>query len=530
MVAQSQASWLSQLRTQKYSLLPSNSSPPTPDLRGSSSSSNGGGAVNVSISFRKRLFIASIFALAFIGTTGYTLRSSVSSRIVAQPYRHGLDSNPDSGWSENPSSSSEEDELTTDDDGDDNDASSAGIEEMWGLSEGEGWAPPRDSGLADLGEVAEGRYRLNTEPGEEGSRAYFARLYDFAISLPMALHVPLLTSLYTHAPPRYPSTVPSPPFMPDWKKPSPAMISYKTIHQTDKTYNPDNELTQEWKAMNEADGWELNFMDDGAAQGWLENLFGGSQVEWAWNFMHRGVLKADFLRYILPLVLGGVYSDVDTRPIRPIEQWGQTNVEYLSLASTDGLNWRSKLSTHPAVIVAIDVDVHSYPHWENSWPRPLGICQWTLSSAPSHPIFLDAVRRVVNASHVVQDWENWRTDEIQRLDGEGRSQEAKELADQHRDHAMNVMEWTGPGLFTDSVLAYILARYNVTWHRLRGLDHPLRIGDVLILPITGFSPGGQPDFKAEGPDSPQANVLHNCKFSTASLACTVRGDHFESLM
>ncbi|WVF65365.1 hypothetical protein IAT40_000092 [Kwoniella sp. CBS 6097] len=514
MIAQSQASWLSQLRSQKYSLLPTASSPSSPDLRGSSSTSSGSG-VNVNVSYRKRLFIASIFALAFMGTTGYTLRSSVSSNNV-RPYADGENHNPttDSGWSESETPSSAEtdgDELTTNDD--DVIVAAAGIEDMWGLSEGEGWAPAEDSGLADLGEVAEGRYRLSTEPGEEGSRAYFARLYDFVITLPMALHVPLLTSLYAHAPPRYPSSVPSPPYLPEYKKPSPAMISYKTIHQTDKSYNPENELTQEWKKLNEADGWDLNFMDDNAAQGWLEGLFGGSQVEWAWNFMHRGVLKADFLRYLLPMVLGGVYSDVDTRPVRPIEQWGQTNVEYVSLASTDGLNWRSKLSTHPAVIVAIDVDVHSYPHWEKSWPRPLGICQWTLSSAPSHPIFLDAVRRVVNASHVVQNWENWRTDEIQRLDGEGRVEEAKELADQHRDHAMNVMEWTGPGLFTDSVLAYILARYNVTWHRLRGLDHPLRIGDVLILPITGFSPGGQPDFRAEGPDSPQANVLHNFRGS-----------------
>ncbi|WVQ93038.1 hypothetical protein IAU59_000102 [Kwoniella sp. CBS 9459] len=511
MLAQSQASWLSQLRSQKYSLLPSTSSPPSPDVRASFGNSSG---INVNVSFRKRLFIASISALAFIGTAGYTLRSSVTSRNV-QPYQYlegdgyGQSPTTDSGWSEILTPAMEG-ELTTEDV---DVPSMAEPVETWGLSEAEGWAPASDSGLADLGDIAEERYRLHTAPGEEGTREYFTRLYEFALSLPMVLHTPLLDSLYAHAPPRYPSTVPSPPFMPDYKKPSPAMISYKTIHQTDKTFNPENELTQEWKQLNAADGWELNFLDDNAAQGWVERLFRASQVEWAWHFMHRGVLKADFLRYLLPMVLGGVYSDVDTRPIRPIEQWGHTNVEYLSLASTDGLNWRSKLSTHPAVIVAIDVDVHSYEHWEDSWPRPLGICQWTLSSAPSHPIFLDAVRRVVNASRVVQDWEFWRMTEIQRLNDEGKSNEAQELADQHRDHAMNVMEWTGPGLFTDSVLAYILARYNVTWHRLRGLDHPLRIGDVLILPITGFSPGGQPDFRAEGPDSPQANVLHNFRGS-----------------
>jgi alpha 1,6-mannosyltransferase len=56
---------------------------------------------------------------------------------------------------------------------------------------------------------------------------------------------------------------------------------------------------------------------------------------------------------------------------------------------------------------------------------------------------------------------------------------------------------------------FLRVRYNVTWHRLRGLDHPLRIGDVLILPITAFSSGGEPDFQAGDEDDPQADVVHD---------------------
>lgn len=107
-------------------------------------------------------------------------------------------------------------------------------------------------------------------------------------------------------------------------------------------------------------------------------------------------------------------------------------------------------------MVAVDVDVHSKQGWEHSWPRPLGICQWTLSSAPNHPIFLDAVRRVVNASRVVQAWEERRDEEITRLERErprGWSQEVDRLQKLGRSEVMSVMEWTGPGLFTDSVLA-----------------------------------------------------------------------------
>ncbi len=49
------------------------------------------------------------------------------------------------------------------------------------------------------------------------------------------------------------------------------------------------------------------------------------------------------------------------------------------------------------------------------------------------------------------------------------------------------MDHTGPGIWTDAVLAYLKARYRVTWHDLRGLARPLRIGEVLILPIMGES-------------------------------------------
>ena len=88
------------------------------------------------------------------------------------------------------------------------------------------------------------------------------------------------------------------------------MISYKTIHQTDKT-DGNREETRRWVWMNEVDGWKLNFLDDNTAWAWVEQVFGGSDVDWAWRYMHRGVLRADFLRYLLPLIEGGVYSDVD---------------------------------------------------------------------------------------------------------------------------------------------------------------------------------------------------------------------------
>lgn len=92
--------------------------------------------------------------------------------------------------------------------------------------------------------------------------------------------------------------------------------------------------------------------------------------------------------------------------------------------------------------------------WWAQWPRAVGICQWTLSGSPNHPIYLDAVRRVVNTTRVVEQWEMDRALEIARLQDEkppGYEYTVVELQAQGRDHAMHVLEWTGPGLFTDAV-------------------------------------------------------------------------------
>jgi len=128
------------------------------------------------------------------------------------------------------------------------------------------------------------------------------------------------------------------------------------------------------------------------------------------------------------------------------------------LSDTDGEDWKSSLSSEPAVIVSIDVNVHSRMDWHSQWPRALGICQWTLSGAPYHPIYLDAVRRVVNSTRVVETWDQIRSVKIEQLEREqpeGWKDQVGRLRGEGKDHAMNVMEWTGPGLFSDAVLSCV---------------------------------------------------------------------------
>lgn len=87
--------------------------------------------------------------------------------------------------------------------------------------------------------------------------------------------------------------------------------------------------------------------------------------------------------------------------------------------------------------VEIDVDHNNYKWY---WPRPVQICQWTLSGAPFHPIYLDVIKHVVNATKVIEesgiDWD---------LPSEKR----------RREDLVSILEWTGPPVFSDSVMQYV---------------------------------------------------------------------------
>jgi alpha 1,6-mannosyltransferase len=43
----------------------------------------------------------------------------------------------------------------------------------------------------------------------------------------------------------------------------------------------------------------------------------------------------------------------------------------------------------------------------------------------------------------------------------------------------SALEWTGPGVFTDSVMRYLLVRYGFNPRQLLHVKDPIRVGDVL---------------------------------------------------
>lgn len=151
----------------------------------------------------------------------------------------------------------------------------------------------------------------------------------------------------------------------------------------------------------------------------------------------------------------------------------------------------------PSLVVGVEADVGDRADWNQVspapsrsrgvgtmlltsissqwWPRPLQISQWTIASARAHPILIDTLRRLVDTAL---------------------ASPPPPLADGSPAPRLSVMEQTGPGPFTDAVLAYLAVKWGKTWVDLRSLNQDGwrsrehgEWGDTKVLSITGFSPG-----------------------------------------
>ena len=190
------------------------------------------------------------------------------------------------------------------------------------------------------------------------------------------------------------------------------------------------------------------------------------------------ILKADFFRYLILLARGGIYTDIDTYAIRSAWDWVPSEVSPEAFG----------------LVIGVEADPDR-PDWHEWYSRRIQFCQWTIQAKPGHPVLREIVAHV--------------TEETLRRKRLGQFKKTGKVVD-------SIVEFTGPAIWTDKVFDYFNdERYfditpgatNVTWKQFTGMTEPKRVGDVVILPITGFSPGvGQ--MGSEEPDHPSACVKH----------------------
>ncbi|KAL9112746.1 MAG: hypothetical protein Q9227_003049 [Pyrenula ochraceoflavens] len=225
-------------------------------------------------------------------------------------------------------------------------------------------------------------------------------------------------------------------------------------------------------------GFVHEVVTDDAAKNLIKYLYAGiPEVIDAFISMPLPVLKADFFRYLILYARGGIYSDIDTSALKAATEWLPEDFD----RSTVGL------------ITGVEADPDR-PDWSEWYSRRLQLCQWTIQSKPGHPVLRDAVAFI--------------TEEALRMKKLNILKEGK--------MDKTVMEFTGPAVWTDSVFRYFNnpdyfegagGRLNVTAMNFTGLTTQKKIGDVVVLPITSFSPGvGQMGAKEQ--DDPMAFVKH----------------------
>ncbi|MCJ1338435.1 membrane-bound alpha-1,6- mannosyltransferase Initiation-specific [Bachmanniomyces sp. S44760] len=189
------------------------------------------------------------------------------------------------------------------------------------------------------------------------------------------------------------------------------------------------------------------------------------------------VLKADFFRYLILLARGGIYSDIDTFALKSTTEWIPADVP----RSTIGL------------VIGIEADPDR-PDWHDWYSRRIQFCQWTIQAKAGHPVLRDVVATI--------------TEDTLRMKKLGILKAGK--------MDKSIVEFTGPAVWTDAVFSYINSpaffkmepgSRNITAEHFTGMTKSRKVGDVVVLPITSFSPGVQ-QMGAQEADDPMAFVKH----------------------
>ncbi|KAF5133090.1 Initiation-specific alpha-1,6-mannosyltransferase [Metarhizium anisopliae] len=217
---------------------------------------------------------------------------------------------------------------------------------------------------------------------------------------------------------------------------------------------------------------------DSVAESLLQLFYAAvPEVLETYNALPLPVLKADFFRYLILFARGGIYSDIDTYAIKSAIEWVPSHIP----RETIGL------------VIGIEADPDR-PDWAEWYSRRIQFCQWTIQSKPGHPVLRDIITRITNSTLAL------------KRDGKLSSFQGK-----------NVVDLTGPAVWTDTIMDYLndgrffdmrKSQGKIDWHNFTGMETSKRVGDVIVLPITSFSPGveqmGSKDY-----DDPMAFVKHD---------------------
>ncbi|QLG71506.1 hypothetical protein HG535_0B05480 [Zygotorulaspora mrakii] len=304
---------------------------------------------------------------------------------------------------------------------------------------------------------------------------------------------------------------------------------------------------KDWTAsIEEAELFQYSLVPDSYVLPFLQSLYGEVPVIIeAFEAMPSHILKADFLRYLLIYARGGIYSDIDTVPLKPLDSWLSVNPTSLQNFESENTpvpysNYaKSFKKVDPGFIVGIEADPDR-PDWKRWYARRIQFCQWTFQAKPGHPILRELILNITattlnsvsSCSKKFKksiDLEHSRDYNVNYRDkrGQDESYDHDALKVSENVDGTDIMNWTGPGIFSDIILNYMsniinnnddimllnsnlqssrrtnestkkfykkitesLQTHNkMPWEFFSLIEDPVLVDDILVLPITSFSPG-----------------------------------------
>jgi mannosyltransferase OCH1-like enzyme len=136
----------------------------------------------------------------------------------------------------------------------------------------------------------------------------------------------------------------------------------KVIYQTYKTDLNDVPVNlykahRTWVEKNP--DYKVIYMNDNEIDSFIKNHF-DKRIYNIFNSLPAGVMKADFFRYSVIYINGGVYADMDTECIIPCREWISSNING---------------------IICLENEEH--------------LCQWTFAFSKKHPLLKEVIDLIV---------------------------------------------------------------------------------------------------------------------------------------
>lgn len=214
----------------------------------------------------------------------------------------------------------------------------------------------------------------------------------------------------------------------------------------------------DWISM--APGYTYTLVSDSEAHSIIETDFASRpDINATFRALSNPALKSDLLRYLILSSRGGTYSDVDTKPLVPLESW-------LDPA----------LRPTVRLVIALEYDGTRDPPTDQT-AHEVQFCQWTIAAAPGHPL----LARMVD-------------DSLARLRGAARKQGLSPDAEGVSRAVFSdadVLAATGPVAWSETVFEVLRERDPEGvkgWLDLAGKngDGPRYFGDIALLPLESF--------------------------------------------